>query len=218
MIRFSQEEGMIKPDGITKLDGTHDIKYKLPHIAIGVFSEFLLADIVQKFSCEKVGANEGSVNNFVQSDFRVFKELFDYDFSPLIMNILFHIQTLLLGIYLHQNKLLYLYKSFLDFLLNLVLLLHLVLMIYVFVFFLHFLLIIHMHTYKILAILVNLLLILYFHMSLLLEYLLLAVKSFLTIFYSHLKKYIFLPNHHNYTKLQLKLHILYPIICIYIFS
>ena len=56
MIRFSQEEGMIKPDGIIKLDGTHDINYKLPHIAIGVFSEFLLADIVQKFSCEKVGA------------------------------------------------------------------------------------------------------------------------------------------------------------------
>lgn len=34
-------------------------------------------------TCEKVGANEGSVNNFVQSDFRVFKELFDYDFSKI---------------------------------------------------------------------------------------------------------------------------------------
>lgn len=34
-------------------------------------------------TCEKVGANEGSVNNFVQSDFRIFKALFDYDFSKI---------------------------------------------------------------------------------------------------------------------------------------
>lgn len=55
MIRFSKEEGIITPTGITKLDGTHDKNYKLPHIAIGIFSEYLLADIVQKFPCEKVG-------------------------------------------------------------------------------------------------------------------------------------------------------------------
>lgn len=32
-------------------------------------------------TCEKVGASEGSVNNFVENDFKVFKALFDYDFS-----------------------------------------------------------------------------------------------------------------------------------------
>ncbi len=31
--------------------------------------------------CEKVGANEGSVNHFARNDFRVFKNLFDFDFS-----------------------------------------------------------------------------------------------------------------------------------------
>ena len=34
-------------------------------------------------TCEKVGASEGSVNNFVQNDFRIFKSLFDYDFGPI---------------------------------------------------------------------------------------------------------------------------------------
>lgn len=32
-------------------------------------------------TCEKVGANDGSVNHFAKNDFRVFKNLFDYDFS-----------------------------------------------------------------------------------------------------------------------------------------
>lgn len=34
-------------------------------------------------TCEKVGANEGSVNHFARNDFRVFKNLFDFDFSPI---------------------------------------------------------------------------------------------------------------------------------------
>ncbi len=34
-------------------------------------------------TCEKVGANEGSVNHFAKNDFRVFKALFDFDFSPI---------------------------------------------------------------------------------------------------------------------------------------
>ena len=33
-------------------------------------------------TCEKVGASDGSVNYFAKNDFRVFKELFDYDFTP----------------------------------------------------------------------------------------------------------------------------------------
>lgn len=32
-------------------------------------------------TCEKNGASEGSVNHFVENDFRIFKALFDYDFS-----------------------------------------------------------------------------------------------------------------------------------------
>ncbi|MDO4632438.1 MAG: ATP-binding protein [Eubacteriales bacterium] len=34
-------------------------------------------------TCEKVGAQDGSVNEFVKDDFAAFKELFDYDFSAL---------------------------------------------------------------------------------------------------------------------------------------
>ncbi|MBE5939622.1 MAG: ATP-binding protein [Lachnospiraceae bacterium] len=32
-------------------------------------------------TCEKTGANNGSVNHFAKNDFKAFKELFDYDFS-----------------------------------------------------------------------------------------------------------------------------------------
>ncbi|MCI9123120.1 MAG: ATP-binding protein [Eubacterium sp.] len=44
---------------------------------------FLLITNENPFSitCEKVGAKEGSVNYFAKNDFRVFKQLFDYDFS-----------------------------------------------------------------------------------------------------------------------------------------
>ncbi len=34
-------------------------------------------------TCEKVGASEGSVNALVEKDFRIFKALFDYDFTPM---------------------------------------------------------------------------------------------------------------------------------------
>lgn len=34
-------------------------------------------------TCEKVGASEGSVNELVRNDFRIFKRLFDYDFAPI---------------------------------------------------------------------------------------------------------------------------------------
>lgn len=46
---------------------------------------FLLAMTETPFTLvsEKVGANEGSVNHFVKNDLRVFRRLFDYDFSPL---------------------------------------------------------------------------------------------------------------------------------------
>ena len=46
---------------------------------------FILATSENPFSitCEKVGAKEGTVNQFAKNDFRIFKALFDYDFSPL---------------------------------------------------------------------------------------------------------------------------------------
>ncbi|MDF2539201.1 MAG: hypothetical protein K0S76_2222 [Herbinix sp.] len=46
---------------------------------------FLLATSENPFSitCEKVGAKEGSVNQFAKNDFKIFKALFDYDFTPL---------------------------------------------------------------------------------------------------------------------------------------
>ncbi|MCI8564878.1 MAG: ATP-binding protein [Lachnospiraceae bacterium] len=46
---------------------------------------FLLITSENPFSitCEKVGANEGSVNSFALSDFRAFRELFFFDFSPI---------------------------------------------------------------------------------------------------------------------------------------
>lgn len=34
-------------------------------------------------TCEKTGANDGSVNELVENDFRIFKALFDYDFGPI---------------------------------------------------------------------------------------------------------------------------------------
>ncbi len=34
-------------------------------------------------TCEKVGASDGSVNELVENDFRIFKDLFDYDFGPI---------------------------------------------------------------------------------------------------------------------------------------
>jgi Predicted ATPase (AAA+ superfamily) len=46
---------------------------------------FLLATTENPFSitCEKVGAKEGTVNQFAKKDFKIFKQLFDYDFSSL---------------------------------------------------------------------------------------------------------------------------------------
>lgn len=50
---------------------------------------FLLITNENPFSitCEKVGASEGSVNYFAKSDFKAFKELFDFDFSKIEKNL-----------------------------------------------------------------------------------------------------------------------------------
>ncbi len=46
---------------------------------------YLLITTENSFSltCEKVGASDGSVNDFAKNDFKVFKELFDFDFSKI---------------------------------------------------------------------------------------------------------------------------------------
>lgn len=46
---------------------------------------YLLATTENPFSmaCEKIGAKDGSVNQFAKGDFRIFKELYHYDFSPI---------------------------------------------------------------------------------------------------------------------------------------
>lgn len=54
MIRFSNEEGFIKPQGI-KVRENQNKNIKLPKVAVGVFSRQLYNDIIQKFNCEEVG-------------------------------------------------------------------------------------------------------------------------------------------------------------------
>jgi hypothetical protein len=46
---------------------------------------YLLISCENPFSitCEKTGAKDGTVNKFAKGDFKIFKALFDYDFSPL---------------------------------------------------------------------------------------------------------------------------------------
>lgn len=46
---------------------------------------FLLITNENSFSitCEKVGANDGTVNRFAKGDFKIFKKLFDFDFEPI---------------------------------------------------------------------------------------------------------------------------------------
>ncbi|MDD5948805.1 MAG: ATP-binding protein [Lachnospiraceae bacterium] len=34
-------------------------------------------------TCEKVGANDGTVNHFAKNDFKIFKKLFEFDFTPI---------------------------------------------------------------------------------------------------------------------------------------
>lgn len=54
MIKYSNEEGFIKPKGI----GFKDDQNKniiLPKVAVGVFSRHLFNDVVEKFSCKEVG-------------------------------------------------------------------------------------------------------------------------------------------------------------------
>ena len=54
MIRYSKEEGFIKPHGI-KFRQNQDPNIILPEVAIGVFSRHLFNDIIKEFNCQEVG-------------------------------------------------------------------------------------------------------------------------------------------------------------------
>ena len=54
MIKYSEEEGFIKPTGI-RFKEQQDEYVILPKVAVGVFSHQLFYDVVKKFSCEEVG-------------------------------------------------------------------------------------------------------------------------------------------------------------------
>jgi predicted AAA+ superfamily ATPase len=43
----------------------------------------VMAENPFSITCEKVGVKEGTVNQFARNDFKIFKALFDYDFTPM---------------------------------------------------------------------------------------------------------------------------------------
>lgn len=55
MIKYSVEEGFIKPQGIRDENDKREKLVKLPKTAIGVFSVLLMENIVSQFNCKKVG-------------------------------------------------------------------------------------------------------------------------------------------------------------------
>lgn len=54
MIRYSEQEGFIRADGINFKEG-QDSNIRLPEVAVGVFSRHLFYDVIQKFQCREVG-------------------------------------------------------------------------------------------------------------------------------------------------------------------
>lgn len=54
MIRFSKEEGFIKPQGI-KFREYHDRNVVLPKVAVGVFSRHLIESMIEHFQVREVG-------------------------------------------------------------------------------------------------------------------------------------------------------------------
>ncbi len=54
MIRYSDEEGFIKPIGIKFREG-QDKNIRLPKVAVLVFSRHLYYDVIEKFPCKEVG-------------------------------------------------------------------------------------------------------------------------------------------------------------------
>lgn len=91
IIKEFKEEEYKRDDIITRI--YHQIKRILQVSTDYAFDKnlwhnyltYLLITNENPFSltCEKVGANDGSVNYFAKNDFKQFMELFNYDFSPM---------------------------------------------------------------------------------------------------------------------------------------
>lgn len=91
IIREYKEEDYKKDEIITKI--YHQVKrilevgtdYGFDRNLWHNYLTYLLITNENPFSltCEKVGANEGTVNYFAKNDFKQFKALFDYDFSAM---------------------------------------------------------------------------------------------------------------------------------------
>ena len=91
IIREFKEENYKKDEIITRI--YHQVKRILEVATDYGFDKnlwhnyltYLLITNENPFSltCEKVGANRGSVNYFAKNDFKQFKALFDYDFEPM---------------------------------------------------------------------------------------------------------------------------------------
>ena len=54
MIKYSNEEGFIRPKGI-KFRKDQNCNIRLPKVAVGVFSHHLYEDVIEKFECMEVG-------------------------------------------------------------------------------------------------------------------------------------------------------------------
>ncbi len=93
-----QNSKLKKSDLIYSKEEVIDDIYEQIHLLLDISTEFgftgnlwhnylsfIIATSENPFSitCEKVGAKIGSVNQFVTSDFNIFKQLFDYDFSKI---------------------------------------------------------------------------------------------------------------------------------------
>ncbi|HHU75179.1 MAG TPA: ATP-binding protein [Clostridiales bacterium] len=89
-----KEEGAKDFEKDNIISRIYDIIHKLLDLATNYgfnknlwhnYLAYLLATSENPFSisCERVGAKEGTVNLFAKNDFWIFKELFDYDFSPI---------------------------------------------------------------------------------------------------------------------------------------
>lgn len=84
------EEGTVHPADLTariyvEMKRLLDLStsYGFDHNLWHNYLAFILITNENSFSitCEKVGANDGTVNQFARGDFKIFKALFDYDFS-----------------------------------------------------------------------------------------------------------------------------------------
>jgi predicted AAA+ superfamily ATPase len=92
LLKNEEQQGLKKKDEI--IDRLYQFINRLLELATNYgfdknlwhnYLAYLLITAENPFSitCEKVGAKEGTVNEFAKNDFKIFKQLFNYDFSSL---------------------------------------------------------------------------------------------------------------------------------------